>query len=337
MAEERGNPPPALSRRGCIKAAGLAAGAVAAMAGTAWYARAFAPRRLEVSSRELSLPELPPELDGLRLAHLSDVHASAIVPPAWIRAAVDRLNELEPDIACLTGDFVYGSTEWADGCAQELARLKAPAGLFAVLGNHDHWTGAGAIAAALEERGIRVLRDETLCLDVRGSRLQILGVDDPGLSCLGDAAQWDGLSQAWEEAAEFVQQALAEIPAGVPSLLLVHNPDFMELLSGAMVDVALAGHTHGGQVSLPFVGPPVLPSCFGDKYAAGWVASPSGPVYVNRGVGLIEPALRWNCPPEAAMITLRRGATAGGMRQRTVAVSGYNRGEGPTCDPYPAS
>jgi hypothetical protein len=337
MSETHSNPAPAISRRGCLKAAGVAASAVAAMAGAAWYARALAPRRLEVSTHEIPLPELPPELDGLRLAHLSDLHASAIVPLEWIRAAVDRLNTLEPDVACLTGDFVYGSTGWADGCAQELARLKAPAGLFAVLGNHDQWTGAGAIAGALAQRGIRVLRDESVSLEVRGSRLQILGIDDPGLSCLGDAAGWDGLRHAWAEAAEFVRQALAQVPAGVPTLLLVHNPDFMELLPGTAVDVGLAGHTHGGQVSLPFVGPPLLPSCFGDKYAAGWVASPGGPVYVNRGVGLIEPALRWNCPPEAALITLRRGPAAAGTRRRTAAASGYNRGEGLPCDPYPAS
>ena len=337
MAEEPGNPAPTLSRRGCLKAVGVTASAVAGMAGTAWYARAFAPKRLEVSTHELFLPGLPPELDGLRLAHLSDLHASAIVAPEWIRTAVDRLNGLEPEIACLTGDFVYGSAAWANGCAQELARLKAPAGLFAVLGNHDQWTGAGAIVEALVRSGIRLLRDETLCLEVRGSRLQILGVEDPGLSCLRDAALWDGLRQKWAEATEFVRHALAEVPAGVPTLLLVHNPDFMELLVGAAVDVALAGHTHGGQVSLPLVGPPVLPSCFGDKYASGWVASPGGPVYVNRGVGLIEPALRWNCPPEAALITLRRGPAGAGTRRRTVAASGYNRGEGPPCDPYSAS
>ena len=310
MSEMPTKPAPAVSRRGCLKAAGVAATALAALVGEAWYARALAPRRLQVSLHEFHLPDLPPELDGLRLAHLSDLHASASVPPEWIRAAVDRLNKLEPDLACLTGDFVYGSTEWADGCAQELARLEAPAGLFAVLGNHDHWTGAGVIVETLERRGIRVLRDESVPLEVRASRLQILGIDDPGLSCLGDAAMWDGLSQAWADAAEFVRQTLAQVPAGVPTLLLVHNPDFMELLSGAAVDVALAGHTHGGQVRLPFVGPPLLPSCFGDKYAAGWVASPGGPVYVNRGVGLIEPALRWNCPPEAALITLRRSPAA---------------------------
>ncbi|MBM3121416.1 MAG: metallophosphoesterase [Chloroflexi bacterium] len=337
MAEEHSIRPPAISRRGCLKAAGVAVSAVAALGGAAWYARALAPQRLEVTTHEIPVPDLPPELDGLRLAHLTDLHASAIVPPEWIRAAVDRLNELEPDVACLTGDFVYGSTVWADGCAEELARLKAPGGLFAVLGNHDHWTGAAAIAEALAQRGIRVLRDETLSLEVRRSQLQLLGVDDPGLSCLGDAALWDGLSREWAEAGEFVRQTLAEVPAGVPTLLLVHNPDFMELLSGLAVDVALAGHTHGGQVALPFAGPLLLPSCFGDKYAAGWAASPGGPVYVNRGVGLIEPALRWNCPPEAALITLRRGTAAAGTRRRTAAARGYNRGEGLSCDPYLAA
>jgi len=115
------------------------------------------------------------------------------------------------------------------------------------------------------------------------------------------------MRQEWAAAWNVVSEVLAATPPTEPSLLLVHNPDFMEMMGEQAVDLALAGHTHGGQVVLPFLGPLLLPSCFGDKYASGLVHSPGGPVYVSRGVGLIEPAVRWNCPPEVAVVTLRRG------------------------------
>lgn len=296
---------PKLSRRGCLKLGGLTVGALLAAAGGACYARVVAPRRLESVTRQVRRPGLAAGLDGLRLAHLSDLHASHIVDREWIRAAVDRANALEPDLACLTGDFVYGSAQWAEACAQELSRLKAPGGAFAVLGNHDIWNGAEQVVEALRRSGIHVLRNQAIRLEVRGAGLWILGVDDPGLSCLGGAGGWEAMRAAWEPAARFVRDALAAAAPGEACLLLVHNPDFMEMLADDPVDLALAGHTHGGQVALPLVGPPLLPSCFGSRYAADLVASAGGPVYVSRGVGLIEPAVRWNCPPEVALLTLR--------------------------------
>ncbi len=296
-----------LSRRGCLKLGGLTAAGMAVAAASAGYARRVAPRALEVTTFDLHLPDLRPELDGVRIAHLSDLHASDIVSPEWIRHSVDEVNTFEPDLACLTGDFVYRSAGWARGCAAELSRLKAPAGAFAVLGNHDLWNGADAIASALVQAGIRVLRNEGEGVRVREARLWIIGLEDPGLSCLNDDRGWDEMRQAWAAAWKAATDVLAGVPSTEPSLLLVHNPDFMEMMGDQPVDLALAGHTHGGQVVLPFVGPLLLPSCFGDKYASGLVQSPGGPVYVSRGVGLIEPAMRWNCPPEAAVITLRRG------------------------------
>ena len=298
---------PRLSRRGCLKLGGLAAAGMAVAAGSGWYAGSVAPRRLEVTTFELRLPNLRPELDGVRIAHLSDLHASDIVGPEWIRHSVDEVNAFEPDVVCLTGDFVYRSADWARGCAAELSRLKAHAGAFAVLGNHDLWNGADKVAIALMRAGIRVLRNEGESVRVREARLRIIGVEDTGLSCLSDDQGWDAMRQEWAVAWNVVSEVLAATPPTEPSLLLVHNPDFMEMMGEQAVDLALAGHTHGGQVVLPFLGPLLLPSCFGDKYASGLVHSPGGPVYVSRGVGLIEPAVRWNCPPEVAVVTLRRG------------------------------
>lgn len=296
-----------LSRRDVIKVAGLTlTGLAAAVAGSAWYLRRVAPRALDVTSFDVRLPSLPPALDGVRIAHLSDLYASDIVEPAWIQHAVDVANEYEPDLACLTGDFVYRSAGWAAACARELSRLKAPGGRFAVLGNHDVWNGADEVARALQAAGIRLLRNQGLKVPIREAAVWIIGVEDAGLGCLGGDGGWDDLRQAYAPAVQAATKILVAVPAEVPSLLLVHNPDFMELMADHPVDMALAGHTHGGQIVPPVIGPLVLPSCFGRKYARGLVQSPGGPVYVNRGVGLIEPAVRWNCPPELAVITLRR-------------------------------
>jgi predicted MPP superfamily phosphohydrolase len=296
-----------LSRREAIQVAGIAlTGLAAAAAGSAWYLRFVAPRALDVTLLDVRLPNLPWAMDGLRIAHMSDLHASEIVKPDWIRNAVDVANEYQPDLACLTGDFVYRSAGWATACAQELSRLEAPGGRFAVLGNHDVWNGADAVAGALQTAGIHVLRNQGLKVRVRETDAWIIGVEDTGLGCLGGAGDWEDLREAFAPARQAADSVLAVIPAGVPSLLLVHNPDFMQLMAEHPVALALAGHTHGGQVVLPGVGPLVLPSCFGRTYARGLVQSPGGPVYVNRGVGLIEPAVRLNCPPEVAVITLRR-------------------------------
>ena len=297
-----------LSRRGAIQVAGVAlAGLVAGAAGGAWYVRRVAPRALDVTSFDLHLPDLPPMLDGLRIAHLSDLHASDIVEPEWIREGVGAANESEPDLACVTGDFVYRSASYAAACALELSRLNAPAGRFAVLGNHDLWNGADEVTRALQQVDIRVLRDEAVRVPYRGGAAWIFGVEDTGLGCLGGGGGWGDLRQLYAPAVQAATSFFADAPADGLRLLLVHNPDFMELMANSPVDLALAGHTHGGQVVLPVVGPVVLPSCFGDRYASGLVTSPGGPVYVNRGVGLIEPAVRLNCPPEVAVITLRRG------------------------------
>jgi len=296
-----------LSRRDALRLAGVTlAGLAASAAGSAWYMRFVAPRALDVTLFDLRLPNLPGALDGLRIAHLSDLHVSEIVEPEWIRHAVDAANECLPDLVCLTGDFVYRSAGWATACAQELARLESPGGSYAVLGNHDIWNGADAVAGALQAAGIHVLRNQGLQVKIRETAAWIIGVEDTGLGCLGDDGGWEDLRLAYAPARLAADRVIAAIPAGVPSLLLVHNPDFMQLMTNCPVDLALAGHTHGGQVVVPGIGPLVLPSCFGRTYARGLVQSPGGPVYVNRGVGLIEPAVRLNCPPEVAVITLRR-------------------------------
>ncbi len=217
---------------------------------------------------------------------------------------MDLALEQEADVIVLTGDFVYGSAEYSWPCAQQLAPLRARYGVYAVLGNHDIWTDADVVAGSLSQAGITVLRNERRALDVRGARLWLLGIEDTGYT----GAFFDDFRAMWQEPRDALAALLERIAADEPRLLLVHNPDFTEMLPEGRIDLALCGHTHGGQVCLPLVGAPIVPSCFGQKYASGLVQGPSTLVYVSRGVGLISPALRFNCRPEVTRLTLARPA-----------------------------
>jgi uncharacterized protein len=170
------------------------------------------------------------------------------------------------------------------------------------------WTEPAVISSNLRAVGARVLRNERVSLDVNGVRLWLLGVEDVSAISPALGNTWDAFRRIWGKAA----QALAGLQEGLPAdesrLLLVHNPDFTEMLPPGRVDLALCGHTHGGQVRLPLLGAPIIPSFFDQKYAMGLVRGPSTLVYVNRGIGVIEPPVRVNCRPEVTLLTLRSGA-----------------------------
>ncbi len=223
---------------------------------------------------------------------------------AHVGRAVALANALQPDLIVLTGDFVWKSAGYAGLCAGELAALSAPHGVYAVLGNHDVWTDADRVAASLSAAGIAVLRDERRALPVGDASLWLLGLEDTGYLVRPFAT----FRRYWQSAVEALATLLADLPPAEPRLLLVHNPDFCEMLPPGRIDLALSGHTHGGQIRLPFVGSPILPSCLGQKYACGLVRAPTTWVYVNRGIGLIAPPVRLNCRPEVTLIRLRSGA-----------------------------
>jgi predicted MPP superfamily phosphohydrolase len=274
------------------------------------YATQVEPRWIQVTRLDIPLPGLPEPLDGFTIAQLSDFHLGPHVSVEDVRRSVEVANELGADLIVLTGDFVYGSAGYSVPCAQELASLQARYGVYAVLGNHDNWTDADQVAGNLAGAGIVVLRNERRPLNVNGTRLWLVGIEDTGytgffsvLRLLGDSGNYQAM---WQEAGDALATLLEGIPADEPRLLLVHNPDFTEMLPEGRIDLALSGHTHGGQVRLPLVGAPVVPSRFGQKYAGGLVQGPSTLVYVNRGIGLIAPPVRFDCRPEVTLLRLRR-------------------------------
>ena len=291
-----------VSRRTFLKlgCGGLLGGAMLCVVGPA-YATQVEPRWIEVTRLDIPLPGLPEELEGFTIVQLSDLHVGPHVTADHIRRGVALTNALEADLVILTGDFVYRSAEYSEACARELASLRASHGVYAVLGNHDVWTNADEVAGNLERAGLAVLRNERQVLIVGGARLWLLGIEDTGYT----GGFFSDFKAMWREAHDALSILLQGIPPAEARLLLVHNPDFTEMLPRGRIDLILCGHTHGGQVRLPFIGAPVVPSCFGQKYASGLVHRPDALIYVNRGLGLIAPPMRFLCRPEITVLRLR--------------------------------
>lgn len=294
---------PRLSRRVFLK---LGCGTLlggAAMGGVGpVYATLVEPHWIQVTRLDVPLSGLPEVLDGFTIVQLSDLHLGPFVSAETVRRSVEIANDLGADLIVLTGDFVYRSASYSAACARELASLQAPYGVYAVLGNHDNWTDADQVADDLAGSGIVVLRNERRALKVGDIYLWLLGIEDTGYT----GGFFGDFQAMWQKARDALALLLRGIPADEPRLLLVHNPDFTEMLPEGRIDLALCGHTHGGQVRLPFIGAPVVPSCFGQKYAGGLVQGPSTLVYVNRGIGLTVLPVRFNCRPEVTRLRLRR-------------------------------
>ena len=292
-----------LSRRRFLKlGCGALLGGAATSALGSIYATQVEPRWVEVTQLDIPLPGLSEDLEGFTITQLSDLHLGPHVSAEDVRRSVQIANELDADLVALTGDFVYRSADYSIACAQELASLEARYGIYAVLGNHDIWTNPRQVTENLIQAGITVLRNDRQALGVGSARLWLLGIKDTGHT----GGPWDEFRVEWQQTRDALAALLSDIPAGEPRLLLVHNPDFTEMLPGARMDLALCGHTHGGQVRLPFLGAPIVPSCFGQKYASGLVQGPSTLVYINRGIGLIAPPVRFNCRPEVTLLRLRK-------------------------------
>lgn len=268
--------------RGGIKAA--AALGIASTFGAA-YATLIEPALPRLTRIVLSYPHLPPALDGLCIGQLSDLHLGHRYAAHNTRWAVKQMQAESPDLIVLTGDLVSYQRHIAELPAL-LAPLHAPLGIFAVPGNHDHWEGIPEIIAALRPLGIEFLINGQRRLRWRGADLTVAGVDDA----------WDGEMD--------MALALDGVPADGFTLLLCHMPDLVDEAVTHGVDLQLSGHTHGGHIRLPWLGSFVLPR-YGWRYPAGHFQIGQTQLYVSRGVGGIP--LRFGCPPEATLITLRRG------------------------------
>lgn len=276
-----------VSRRGFLKAFGhiVLGGGLAAAAGYG-YTTHIEPEWLVVERVQIPIRRLNPSLEGFRIVQLSDIHLHPFVQIELVQEAVAMANRLGPDLVVLTGDYVLQSAESIFELAPVLALLNARYGVFTILGNHDLWTDAGVVRAGLVEAGLPVLCNQGQAIQVGRGLIYLAGLDDG----------WSG--------APDLDATLNRQPAGALTILLAHEPDLAGgFARDGRVSLQLSGHSHGGQVRLPGLGAPVLPY-LGQKYDQGLYRVQEMWLYTNRGIGVIGPPIRFNCPPEITEITL---------------------------------
>lgn len=255
------------------------------------------PNRPQLVRQELALSRWPAVLDGYKIALLSDFHYDPVFTVHPLQAAIPIVNSLQPDLIALTGDFVTEpsfargrrkAAYAAEPCSSFLRQMKAPHGLWAVMGNHDAITDPKLVTSILRSTGIQVLDNQSTSIEHAGARFWISGVDDV---LKGDSD---------------LNAAIANVPKGEPTILLAHEPDYADFAARFPVDLQLSGHSHGGQVRLPFL-PPLYEPPLARKYVAGLFQVGPLTLYTNRGLGTIGFPIRFDCPPEITLITLRRG------------------------------
>lgn len=243
------------------------------------------PYMLTVEHREIHLRRLPNALNGLRIVQLSDIHLSPFTSREQVERAVETTNNLAADIVALTGDYISKERQYAAPCAEILGRLKARYGVYAVLGNHDHWTDAALITDLFRAEGITVLINEGMRFEQQGASFWLAGVDDTMV----------GL--------EDLPLALAGSSETEMKLLLAHNPIILRRAARAGVDLVLSGHTHGGQVTLrPEKSASGKPR---RRLLRGLARQGATQIYVTRGLGTVVLPIRYGCPPEVSLLELR--------------------------------
>lgn len=246
------------------------------------------PYLLSIEHHAIQLPRLPAAFDGFRIVHLSDIHHSPFTSKEQIERAVDTANRLKPDIVALTGDYISHDRQYAAPCAELLGALRARYGVFAVLGNHDHWTDAALITDLFRAEGITVLVNQGMRFELNGEAFWLAGVDDTMV----------GL--------EDLPLALAGARDSEMKLLLAHNPIILRRAARAHVDLVLSGHTHGGQVKLRSErSPSGRPR---RRLLRGLGRQGETQIYVTRGLGTVVLPIRYGCPPEVSLLELRRPA-----------------------------
>lgn len=241
----------------------------------------------------ISAPGLSRAHDGLKVAHLTDLHLGVATPKRRIGRAVDLANRFEPDLAVMTGDYLCYGERGLRLVREHLAGLNAP--VFCVLGNHDHWVSPRRTRLVLEGLGYCVLQNQSATIELRGAPLTVIGIDDL-------------VTQSHD-----IARAFAGVPSLGSRLALAHVPCTVDLLGEQPPALLLSGHTHGGHVNLPLITRRFMGRENG-RYLAGLFDVNGWRLYVNRGIGGASFPLRVNAPAEVALITLRSSDVARGER-----------------------
>jgi hypothetical protein len=286
------DPPPqplsqSLSRRDVVR--GLAKAAVGAPFAVAAYGTFIGREQFELREVELAFPDLPASLDGLRIAQITDIHASPYLSLKEVERVVDMANETRPHLTVVTGDLITAMGDPLEQTLDRLARLKADSGVWGCMGNHEDFTRSKNFAESYGgKRGVRFLRQQSESLRFGEATLNLSGVD----------YQW--------QTRPYLVKAGELVQPGSFNLLLSHNPDVFPVAAGLGYDLVLGGHTHGGQVTVEIVEQWVNAGHFFTPYVAGAYHIGNSALYVSRGIGTVNLPMRIGALPEITLVRLKR-------------------------------
>jgi predicted MPP superfamily phosphohydrolase len=283
MDHETTRKPNLLTRRNALRL--ITAGTAGSIINAAW----IEPDSLSVTRQDLTCRKLPPGLDGLRVALLSDFHFRPDQDAGLLEKVIAETRREKPDLIALTGDFISADPSVVAPMLRQLETLHAEHGIFAVMGNHDGWNASPSVLRRqFEQAGISFLINQNSVLSLRGEALAVAGTD----------FVWQGRPDP--------ERTLRGIAADIPVLALVHEPDYFDTLRARRdILLQLSGHTHGGQCRVPFIGYAPRTVKHGKNYVYGGFSRGNSNLFVTRGVGTTGPRVRFACPPELVILTLR--------------------------------
>jgi predicted MPP superfamily phosphohydrolase len=267
---------------------GLVAAPLVGVSAVSAYASLIEPYNYLVSETDVYIKDLADRFEGFRITQLTDIHHSRILGIEEVRRVVTLAQQTKPDMFVLTGDYSTSYRRYIEPCAEALGPLSAPEGVWAVLGNHDHYTDPELTTRALERQHIAVLNNKNTILHRGPDTIQLSGIDD------------------WSWAASDWTKAFAGLKKEKPTILLSHQPAVLEFDETQNVSLILSGHTHGGQIKLPWLGPLARFATKDLRYAQGLFKYNSVQLYVSSGTGVIGLPLRFGARPEIAVLRLKR-------------------------------
>lgn len=242
--------------------------------------------RIEITSVPVVMRGLASIFHGYRIVQISDIHMGTAVTPDILADIASLVNQQKPDLIAITGDFIHRRHDRIDNLSASLKQLDAPDGVVGVLGNHDHWAGASKVRQMLNKTSLIELPNDVYTVERSGEVLNIAGVDD----------LWVRNSR--------LNLVMKRLPSMGPAVLLVHEPDFADVAAATgRFGLQMSGHSHGGQIVIPMLGPPILPS-WARKYPIGRYQVGDMVQYTNRGLGTSGLQVRVNCRPEITVFKL---------------------------------
>jgi uncharacterized protein len=244
--------------------------------------------RTRIVRRDVAIASLPAAFDGYRIVQLSDLHCGPFASGRRVDRWVAAANRLEADLVAVTGDLIASGPTFVPVVARALGALRGRDGVFACMGNHDYFTDGEGVATALTDNGLAVLRNRGVAIERGGEQLYLAGVDDT----------WTGRDD--------LEETLARRPAGVATVLLAHDPALFPDAAARGVELTLSGHTHGGQLGVPFFARRWNLARFMTRFASGFYREGASTLYVNHGLGTTGLPIRLLVAPEIAVLTLRR-------------------------------